>query len=111
MNEPAFHFDVLPLHPQPEPWESLTSYLMRLAEANAFTRPCDLGHRLFPGRNPYAVRSISDHVPVTFGSLPRQACCTETQLLATTFYHLGRKFGRPPRGNSMCNFLSGTIAT
>lgn len=111
MNEPVFHFDVLPVHPQPEPWESLTSYLMRLAAANGITRGCDLGYRLFPGRNQYAIRLITDHVPVTLGSLPRQACCPERKLLAMTFYHLGRKFGRPPRGNSMCNFLSGTIAT
>jgi hypothetical protein len=110
MTPPVYHFDVLPLHPPPELLESFTSYLMRLSEANGITRPCDLGYRLFPEQSPYTMLYISDHVPLTFGVVPRESCCSEAQLLATTFYHLARKFGRPARGTSLCNFLCGTIA-
>lgn len=110
MTPPIYHFDVLPLHPPPAPLESFTSYLMRLAAANGITRPCDLGHRLFPEKSPYTMLHLSDHLPLTFGVLPRASCCSEGHLLATTFYHLARKFGRPARGTSLCNFLNGTIA-
>jgi len=110
MNSASFYFDVLPVHPQPEPLESFTSYLMRLAQANRIKYPCDLGHRLFPEQNPYGIRIITDHVPVTFGVLPQHACCSETRLLATTFYHLGRKFGRPTSGKALSSFLNGAIA-
>lgn len=110
MNQPPFHFDVLPVRPQPEPLESFTSYLMRLGEANRLRYPCDLGHRLFPGQNPYAIRIMTDHVPVTWGTVPQQACCAETRLLATTFHHLGRKFGRSTQGVASSSFLHGAIA-
>lgn len=110
MNHAPFHFDVLPVHPQPEPLEAFTSYLMRLAEANRIKYPCDLGHRLFPGQNPYGIGILTDHVPVSFDSVPQQACCSETQLLATTFHHLGRKFGRATKGKALSSFLHGAIA-
>ena len=110
MNQAPFYFDVLPIHPQPEPLESFTSYLMRLGEANRIRYPCDLGHRLFPGQNPYGIRILTDHVPVTFGTVPQQACCSETRLLATTFHHLGRKFGRATEGKALSSFLQGAIA-
>lgn len=110
MTQSPFYFDVLPIRPQPEPLESFTSYLMRLGEANRIRYPCDLGHRLFPGQNPYSVRILTDHVPVTWGVVPQQACCSEAQLLATTFHHLGRKFGRPTQARAMSGFLHGAIA-
>jgi DNA-binding transcriptional regulator YiaG len=110
MNLTPFYFDVLPIHPQPEPLESFTSYLMRLGEANGIQYPYDLGHRLFPGQNSYVIRILTDHVPVSFGSVPQQACCSETRLLATTFHHLGRKFGRSLKGRTSSSFLHGTIA-
>lgn len=110
MNLPPLYFDVLPVRPQPEPLESFTSYLMRLGEANRLRYPCDLGHRLFPGQSPYAIRILTDHVPVTWGTVSQQAHCSEAQLLATTFHHLGRKFGRPTNGKALSSFLYGAIA-
>lgn len=110
MNHSPFFFDVLPIHPQPKPLESFTSYLMRLGEANRIRYPCDLGHRLFPNQNPYSIRIMTDHVPVTFGVVPQQACCSETKLLTTTFHHLGRKFGRATKGKALSSFLHDSIA-
>ena len=110
MNQPPLYFDVLPIRPQPEPLESFTSYLMRLGEANRLRYPCDLGHRLFPGQNPYGIRILTDHVPVTLGSVSQQACCSEAHLLATTFHHLGCKFGRSTNGVALSSFLHGAIA-
>lgn len=110
MSQTPFYFDVLPIRPQSETMESFTSYLMRLGEANRIRYPCDLGHRFFPSQNPYSVRILTDYVPVTFGTVPQQACCSETRLLTTTFHHLGRKFGRATRGNTLSSFLQGAIA-
>ncbi len=36
-------WNVLPLHPQPQPLESMTSYLTRLAEANGLQSIHELG--------------------------------------------------------------------
>ena len=52
MSEPVDFFDVLPVHPQPLPLESLTSYLMRLAEANHITSMTGLSAICFPGLDP-----------------------------------------------------------
>ncbi|RPJ59550.1 MAG: hypothetical protein EHM12_06840, partial [Dehalococcoidia bacterium] len=110
MSEPVYAFDVLPIRPPPELLESFTSYLMRLAEANGITRYSDLAYRLFPGRTSLHVRIITDHVPVTLGSLTREAICTDADLLGTTFYPLGRKFGRCVHARPMGSFLSGALA-
>ncbi len=106
MNQPTYHFDVLPLHPHPRPLESFTSYLMRLAELNGMGRYSDLAYRLFPDRTPLQVRAITDHIPVLMSQLARETVCSEATLQATTFYYFGQKFGRY---GYLQNFLKGIL--
>ena len=44
------YFEVLPIHPRPQPMETLTSYLTRLAEANGIPNICRLQPIIFPDR-------------------------------------------------------------
>src|SRR6266487_582099 len=106
-----YYFDTLPLHPQPERLESLTSYLTRLAEINGITSIaavaaiCSLD-KIAEGK---AVRYMKDYPPVSFGSLQEVTVCTEARLLQTTFYHLGKKFERSTLPYPLSGFLSSSL--
>ena len=86
----VYYFDVLPAHPQPEPLESLTSYLTRLAAANQLRSMTQLFNLCYPNERPRLNISNRDFRPLSFGTLPTVAQCAEPKLLATTFQHLGR---------------------
>jgi transcriptional regulator with XRE-family HTH domain len=92
----SWHFDLLPIHPQPCDFESFTGYLTRLAEANGIrqiNRLCVLA-----GLNFSAAQGGSDLPTRTgFRQLPQLAGCSVDRLNATTVYHLLRKFGRSDR--------------
>jgi len=104
------YLDTLPLHPQPEPLESLTSYLTRLIEANQLRlRQTLLKLCSPPGRSKMTIYT-GDYPPVSFGALPEVACCPEPELLSLTFYHLGKKFDRLLKPWSLAQFLSESIA-
>jgi transcriptional regulator with XRE-family HTH domain len=47
----------------------------------------------------------SDYPPNAWGLLPQATACSETELLATTFYYLAQKFGRAARSQGMGRFL------
>ena len=103
-----YYFDTLPLHPQPQPLESLTSYLTRVAEANEIRRYSQLNS--FFGEY-HRISSFTDYPPRSFGSLPVITSCSEFELLSTTFYHLGKKFGRSYGSPWLAGFLSGVVAS
>lgn len=92
----SWHFDLLPIHPQPCDFESFTGYLTRLAEANGIrqiNRLCVL-----TGLNFSAAQGGSDLPTRTgFRQLPQLTGCSVDRLNATTVYHLLRKFGRSDR--------------
>ena len=102
-----YYFDTLPLHPPPQPLESFTSYLTRLAEANGMKR--------HPQLNPFLeyqrISNFADYPPRSFGMLPVITICSETELLRTTFYHVGKKFGRLYDSPWLAGFLSGVVAS
>lgn len=102
--QPLF-LDVLPVHPQPQPLESLNSYIKRLAAANHIQHIHKFA--LFAAvREP---RFLFHNMPLpSFGRLATIAGCTDAQVLALTFYHLGRKFRRE---QTLGRFLSGSIAS
>jgi transcriptional regulator with XRE-family HTH domain len=89
----SFHFDLLPIHPPPDDFESFTGYLTRLAEANGIrqiNRLCVL-----TGLHFSAAQGLSDlPTPTGFRQLPSLTGCSVDRLHATTVYHLLRKFGR-----------------
>lgn len=106
-----YYFDVLPLHPRPKPLESLTSYLTRLAVANQLRSMWQLLCLCFPNEKfPRLTMHNGDFPPVSFGALATLAHCSEADLLALTFSHLGQKFGRPPYAWNLTLFLSGVVA-
>ena len=105
-----YSFDTLPVHPSPEPFESLTSYLVRLAEANNIRYMSDLMAVIFPKRNVYKQGFFRDFPPRSFGDLPKVALCPEAQLQATTFYYLNEKFGMVDCGNRASVFLAESLS-
>src|SRR5712671_1967805 len=87
-----YYFDVFPVHPQPEPLESLTSYLMRLAESNGISSMDGLSAMCFPHQDRRITREIADYPPISFDSLMTVAICSKESLLATTLFHVAAKF-------------------
>jgi hypothetical protein len=105
----TYYFEVLPLHPQPENLESLTSYLMRLAEHNGISSIDGISALCFPHQDRRITRDIADYPPVSFGDLVIAADCTEETLRTTTFFHLAAKFGRATLPQPTSRFLSGCV--
>lgn len=84
------YLDRLPLHPQPQPLESFSSYLQRLAEKNGFRRLSDFSHLLAIPVS--ALAKIADYPLLSFGLVTERTGCPQDRLLATTFYHVSKKF-------------------
>jgi DNA-binding XRE family transcriptional regulator len=106
----TYYFDVLPLHPPPEYLESLTSYLMRLAEVNGISSIDGISALSFPDQDRRITRDIADYPPGSFGQLTIVGACSEETLRLTTFYHLAIKFGRSTLPQPTSRFLSGCIS-
>lgn len=104
-----YYFDVLPLHPMPEHLESLTSYLMRLAEINGISSMDGLSALFFPHQDRRITRDIADYPPISFDNLTTAGTCMNEVLLATTFFHVAAKFGRSTHPQSLSQFLSGAL--
>ena len=105
-----YYFDALPLHPQPEYFESLTSYLMRLAEVNGISSVDGISALSFPHQDRRITREIADYPPVSFGKLARVGVCGEEILRTTTFFHFAAKFGRSTLPQPLSRFLSGCVS-
>ena len=105
-----YYFETLPVHPHPERLESFTSYLTRLAEANGLRSMGALASTCFFDEYVRTMRWQKDTPPVSLGQLPTAAVCHPSDLLTTTFFHLGKKFERPGQPQSLAHFLSGAIA-
>mgnify|MGYP002402708220 CR=1 FL=1 len=104
-----YYFDVLPLHPRPEYLESLTSYLMRLAELNGISSVDGLSALCFSHQDRRITREIADYPPVSFHDLMKAGTWSEEILRQTTFLHLASKFGRSTLPQPVSRFLSGFI--
>ncbi len=105
----TYYFDVLPLHPRPEYLESLTSYLMRLAEDNGISSIDGISALCFPQQDRRITRGLADYPPVSFDKLTIVGACNEEILRTTTFFHLAAKFGRSTLPQPMSRFLSGCL--
>src|SRR2546429_1026432 len=105
----TYYFDVLPIHPRPEHSESLTSYLMRLAEFNGISSIDGISALGFPQQDRRITRDIADYPPVSFDKLARGGACSEELLRITTFFHLAAKFGRSTLPQPTSRFLSGSL--
>ena len=105
-----YYFDCLPLRIKPEQLESFTSYLTRLAEMNGIHSIPALQALYFPAQSLNVVRNLRDYPLPEMRSLETIATCPEADLLATTLYHLGKKFGRSMLPRSFPAFLSDSLA-
>ena len=108
MNTALHYFDTLPLHPGPRPLESFTSYLTRIAEANGI--PHLSGLNAFVGDYSY-ISKFNDYPLRSFEKLHILSATSEDELLKTTLYHVGKKFGRICQPRSLVSFFSCQIAS
>ena len=119
--EPASLFDpqrsiwkVLPLRPQPEPLESITGYITRLAEANGLQSINELGAlaggMIFYIRHAFW-RTSPDYPAPPYPGLAQLTGYPEEQWLRMTFFYLVQYFGRSTHPRPLHKFLAGSLVT
>jgi hypothetical protein len=107
----TYYFEVFPVHPQPAPFESLTGYLIRLAEANGLQSVQGLSVACFPiGKEQGNPHIPADYQMAFWDALPQIAVCSEETLRRTTFYHLAEKFSCSTRPQDTGVFLKNSLA-
>jgi DNA-binding XRE family transcriptional regulator len=102
------YFDILPVHPQPQPLESLCSYVTRLVEANRLRWPGRFYRLIFPDYRYPRSNSFVDLPPCSLGVMPTITACPEPRLWATTFYYLGRRLINRTEPTKLGAFLKGS---
>lgn len=105
-----YYFDVLPARPPILPLETLSSYSIRLAQANGIRLVQHLVSLYFPLQSPNQTRHLNDCPPLRLANLEALSGCPTPLLLATTFYPLGPLFGRHVHPQTLAKFLSGAVA-
>ncbi len=86
-----YYFDVLPLHPSPKNLETLTCYLTRIAEINGIKHLDDLSKTM--ALEKHVFKQMTDYPLVSFGEIASRTVCSESRILATTFFYMAKKFG------------------
>jgi hypothetical protein len=117
--KPPLRFDrkqstwcLLPLHPQPQWLESLSSYMLRLAEANGLKSTNELMTLSNIKRTGSDLRRAPDYSSFASEGLATIARCSPATLRATTLYHLARHFACPTFYlKGMLHFFQESIAT
>jgi transcriptional regulator with XRE-family HTH domain len=99
----------LPLHPQPRPLESLSSYLIRLGEANGLSSLSELDALAGAPLSGAGALLAPDFPPPSYGVLTQLTGCPEARLRRTTFLHLGQRFGRARHPLTLRRFLAGSL--
>ena len=106
-------WNVLPLHPQPQPLESITSYMTRLAEANGLQSINELG-ALAGGMTFYRLKGswsvCLEYPTAAYSGLAHITGYPEEQWFRMTFFHLVQCFGRSMHPNPLHRFLAGSLA-
>src|SRR6266496_2801906 len=100
---------VLPLHPRPQPLESMTSYITRLAEANGLQSINELG-ALAGGMRLSSLKRRPDYPASAYSGLAQITGHPEERWLDMTFFHLVQHFGRSMHPNPLHRFLAGSLA-
>lgn len=103
---PKFHiWDTLPLHPQPEYGEALSSYLGRLMAVNKIDSQKDMLSLCFPEQHWRRAVDHLDYGSVSLRTLARLTACSVAALSTTTYASLVTRFGFDPKDNSSILFL------
>ena len=100
---------VLPLRPQPQPLESITSYLTRLAEANGLQSINELG-ALAGGMSFSSLKRSPDYPAAAYPGLAHITGYPEERWFDMTFFHLVGHFGCAINPNSVHRFLARSLA-
>jgi len=112
LDRPIYYFDTLPLHPQPRACdlESLTGWLIRLADANGIHSLHGLTRLCLSNLHPNALYGVNaDASPSSLDALSLVTVCPEQTILATTLHYLPAKFWRvSPLASG--RFLQGNLA-
>jgi len=103
---PQYYFETLPLHPQPKRLESLTSYLARIANENGIKSISDLSE-IFEVK---IDKRIFDAPLLSFGKIALHTKCEDSQILATTFFHLVKKFHKSTHPRQIADFLQNSLS-
>ncbi len=111
MSGGLYYFDTLSIHPQPQPLESLTSYLTRLGQHNGIKSYAGLSALFFPNDNPALIRNMADYPNIRLDHLSLISACSEKRLHSATFYNLSQKFGQSIYSRSVKQFLSRAIVS
>jgi len=98
----------LPLHPQPQPFETLTSYLTRLSSANGLQSMNELG--VLAGATWSRVKTHPDYPCPVYEGLAGIAGCPAERLASTTLLHLAQHFGYSPHPKPLRRFLHTSLA-
>ena len=106
-------WQLLPLHPPPEPFESLTSYLIRLAEANGLRSMSEFVGLLGISYGQLTSVCTSPDYPAPFAlaGLAQITGCSEERLRQTTFFPLVQRFGCSMGPHSLQQFLADSLAS
>jgi hypothetical protein len=102
-------WNVLPLHPCPQPLESITSYITRLAEANGLQSINELG-ALAGGMTFASLKRSPDYPASSSPGLAQITGHPEERWLDMTFFHLVGHFGCAMNPSSLHRFLAGSLA-
>src|SRR2546421_3941955 len=102
------HFDSLPLHPLPRRLESFARDILRLAETKGIQQLQTLSALL--GVSAATLTRLSDYPLLNFGTISARIGAMREDLLATTFYHFDKKFGRSTRPSTLARFLRGSLS-
>lgn len=106
-------WQVLPLHPRPQPLESLTSYLTRTASANGFQSLSELG-ALAGGRTSSLLQrggsAFCEYSTLSFSALAQLTGVPTARWLDMTFFHLIQRFGRGMHPLTLRKFLEGSLS-
>lgn len=105
----TYIFDVLPLHPQPEPWEDLSSYISRLMYANRVPTVKHMWTLCFPGSSKHLQVYNLEYAAMSLQHLSNLAACPEHILRQTTCYYLGAKFECLPSHNQLARFMESSL--
>lgn len=102
-------WNVLPLRPQPQPLESITSYITRLAEANGLQSINELG-ALAGGMAFSSLKKRPDYPTSAYPGLAKITGHPQERWLRMTFFHLVQHFGRSMHPHPLHRFLAGSLA-
>src|SRR6266436_7419240 len=100
---------VLPLRPQPQPFESITSYIIRLAEANGLQSINELG--TLAGGMIFSDLKNPDYPAAAYPGLAQITGYPEERWFDMTFFHLLQHFGYAMNRYSLHRFFQGSLAS